>query len=138
MADIHNLHLRKLQGRLGDVLYEFSRLQFSTFCVAETWSPRLNAYVCDSQITICVELAGVEKSKIDLRVEPRSLLIRGRRRAPEPTDAEGKPAQVLAMEIDYGPFAREITLPMPVDPKQVRAEQRNGLLWIFLPLLPHA
>jgi len=44
----------------------------------------------------------------------------------------------LAMEIDHGPFQREIILPVEVDPNRVIAEQRNGLLWIYLPLRPNA
>jgi HSP20 family molecular chaperone IbpA len=42
--------------------------------------------------------------------------------------------QLLAMEIDYGPFEREVLLPASVDIDNVHAEQRNGLLWISLPL----
>jgi len=38
------------------------------------------------------------------------------------------------LEIDYGPFEREVELPAEVDVKQARAEQENGLLWIYLPL----
>ncbi len=51
-----------------------------------------------------------------------------------PGDGEGEPRQVLAMEIDEGPFSRELVLPSEVDPRAVRAEQRNGILWIWLPL----
>jgi len=53
---------------------------------------------------------------------------------PEPTHAEGRAVQLLAMEIDYGPFEREVHLPEVVDIERVHAEQRNGLLWISLPL----
>jgi quinol-cytochrome oxidoreductase complex cytochrome b subunit len=35
---------------------------------------------------------------------------------------------------DYGPFEREVVLPLEVDPERVEAEQRSGLLWISLPL----
>jgi len=38
------------------------------------------------------------------------------------------------MEIDYGPFEREIDLPVEVEIDKAYAEQRNGLLWIALPL----
>ena len=40
---------------------------------------------------------------------------------------------MIAFEIDYGPFERIVELPIPVDVEQVRAEQRNGFLWIELP-----
>jgi len=42
--------------------------------------------------------------------------------------------QMIAMEIDYGPFERGVRLPGEVDVTKVRAEQKNGLLWIHLPL----
>ena len=45
---------------------------------------------------------------------------------------------VLAMEIDHGAFEREIELPLSVERERVTAEQRNGILWIHLPLQPHA
>ena len=41
------------------------------------------------------------------------------------------------MEIDHGAFEREINLPRNVDRKSVHAEQRNGMLWIHLPLQHH-
>ncbi len=43
---------------------------------------------------------------------------------------------MLALEIDYGPFEREVILPadVEVDVEQAHAEQENGLLWISLPL----
>ena len=53
---------------------------------------------------------------------------------PEPTDDEGCALQLLAMEIDYEPFMREVPLPAEVEIEQAHAEQRNGLLWISLPL----
>src|SRR5712692_226104 len=76
----------------------------------------------------------LERSQIDLTVEPRRVLIRGARALPEPTHAEGRAVRLLAMEIDYGPFEREVALPAEVEIDQASAEQRNGLLWISLPL----
>jgi HSP20 family molecular chaperone IbpA len=37
------------------------------------------------------------------------------------------------MEIDYGAFAREITLPDDVDLDRVKTEWNNGILWIEIP-----
>ena len=67
-------------------------------------------------------------------VEPQRLSISGMRDVPQPIDAESRALQMIAMEIDYGPFEREVQLPAEIDVKKVRAEQRNGLLWIYLPL----
>ena len=132
MDPIRNIKLRWLHGALHDITYELSRAQFSRF--AHAWEPAINAYRCQTCIRICVDLAGVDRSVIDLTVEPRRVVIRGTRELPEPTHAEGHTVQLLAMEIDYGPFRREVPLPAEVEIDQAHAEQRNGLLWILLPL----
>ena len=133
MDPIRNIKLRWLHGALQDVTYELSRSQFSRFA-PHAWEPAINAYRCEKCIRICVDLAGVDRSLIDLTVEPRRVVIRGTRELPEPTDDEGCALQLLAMEIDYGPFIREVPLPAEVEIEEAHAEQRNGLLWISLPV----
>ena len=68
---------------------------------------------------------GLSSSKVSSRQGPP---------LPEPSRAEGHAVQLLAMEIDYGPFERQMTLPAEVEIDKAHAEQRNGLLWISLPL----
>ncbi len=138
MADVSSFHLRRLHSRLGDVVYQFTRVQFAVLPSPEAWQPAINAYRCDGQITICVDLAGVDREALDLRIERRRLFISGRREMPEPRGKNEQTLQVLTMEIDWGRFERELELPADVDPKRVTAEQRNGLLWIRLPLLPES
>lgn len=133
MDPIKNIKLRWLQGTLHDISYELARSRFYRFA-SHAWEPAINAYRCENCIRICVDLAGVDRSLIDLTVEPRRLVIRGARELPEPTGDEGCAQQLLAMEIDYGPFEREINLPVEVELDQAHAEQRNGFLWIALPL----
>ena len=129
MDPIKSIRLRWLQGALHDITYDLSRSQFSRFA-SQAWAPAINAYRCQECIRICVDLAGVERSLIDLTVEPRRVVIRGTRELPEPSHA----VLLLAMEIDYGLFEREIDLPLEVEIDKAHAEQRNGLLWIALPL----
>jgi len=133
MDPIKSIKLRWLHGALQDLTSELSRLQFSRFA-PHAWEPAINAYRCEKSIRICVDLAGVDRAFIDLTVESRRVVIRGTRELPEPTDDEGCALQLLAMEIDYGPFIREVPLPAEVEIEQAHAEQRNGLLWISLPL----
>lgn len=133
MDPISRIKLRWLQGALHDVTHELARSGFSQFA-RHCWQPSINAYRCEKGVRICVDLAGVERSMIDLTVEPRRVLIRGTRDLPEPENTEDRTLQLLAMEIDYGPFEREIALPAEVEIDKATAEQRNGLLWISLPL----
>ncbi len=138
MGEDTTIKLQKLHGKLGDVVYELTKVQFSHFSLQKGWQPAINGYRCHSRFAICVDLAGVKRSVVDLRIEPRRLIIRGRRPPPEPAGASQQPLEVLAMEIDYGPFEREIHLPLEVEPERVETEQENGLLWIYLPLRPEA
>lgn len=133
MDPISRIKLRWLHGALHDVTHELTRSHFSQFG-PHVWEPAINAYCGDKHVRICVDLAGVDRSLIDLTVEPRRVLIRGTRELPEPTHAEGRALRLLAMEIDYGPFEREVILPRDVEVDKAHAEQRNGLLWISLPL----
>ena len=128
MKPIRHIKLRWLQGTLGDV--SVTRMQLWS-AAPHPWQPAINAFRCEKGVRICVDLAGVEKSSIELTVEPRRVLLQGVREAPEPTAEES--LQMLALEIDYGPFEREVHLPVEVNVEETRAEQENGLLWITLP-----
>ena len=138
MDGTRNIRLKHLQGQLGDIAFQLTKVQFSQFYVPHAWQPAINVYRYDGCIKICVDLAGVDKERIDLRVEPGRLVLRGRRAMPQPRESEGKCVQVLTMEIDHGQFEREVLLPADVEINEVSAAQDNGLLWISLPLQSHA
>lgn len=125
--------LRRLQGRLGSIFLELTRFSFPCQSPTTSWQPAVNAFLCDDGISVCFELAGVDKESIDLRVESRALHVRGRRPAPEPCPPKSQ-KRILAMEIDCGRFERLIELPLPIDTARVTAEQQNGMLWVYLPL----
>lgn len=133
MSDKPNIRLKQLHGRLGDLVYQFTKVHFHHSSTAEIWSPAVNAYRCEHGFAICVDLAGVDKDAIQLEVEKRKIRLHGQRETPEPKEHGQEPLQILAMEIDSGSFAREISLPADVDPACVKAEYKEGLLWIYLP-----
>jgi len=132
MNTIRGFKLRWLHESLGDVTYQRARLRF-TSTKAYHWRPAINAFQCDEGMRVCVDLAGVDRSQVDLTIEARRLSIRGVRTAPEPSDDEGRAVRMSAFEIDYGPFERVLELPLLVDLEKASAEQRNGFLWIELP-----
>src|SRR5260370_42649416 len=100
MDSIGSIKLRWLQGALHDVPYELARSQFQF--APHTWEPAINAYRCEKCIRICVDLAGVERSQIDLTVEPQRVLIRGPRQVPEPSHDEDHAVRLLVREIAIG------------------------------------
>lgn len=130
--------LNQLHGRLGDLVYQFTKVQFSNSPAQETWTPAVNAYRCQQGFAICVDLAGVTKESIHVEVHQRKLRIEGRREVPEPKGKDEEPVQILAMEIDAGRFAREIVLSAEVEADAVKAEYQQGYLWIYLPFRSQA
>jgi HSP20 family protein len=132
MNTIRGIKLRWLHQTLGDVTHELTRLHFIESGPLG-WRPAINAFQCEKGVRICVDLAGVEPSEVDLTVESQRVIIRGTRSAPEPAEGDGRAVQMIAFEIDYGPFERVLELSLPIDVAHVKADQRNGFLWIELP-----
>ena len=126
-------NLARQMNKLVDQLHK----GYYNFCPSETWTPNVNLYETDTAYHVCVDLAGVDKNKIDLTIEQQRLKLRGHRQVPTSADgAEPDPnrrLRVHLMEIDHGSFCREVELPEDVDEHQIVANYRDGLLWIELP-----
>ena len=82
------------------------------------------------QLTIIVELSGVDPECVKIVAGERMLVVAGERRRPELE----KPVSWMQMEIEYGPFSRKIPLSEDVDPGRATATYERGLLQITLPI----
>jgi HSP20 family protein len=81
------------------------------------------------EVTVVVELPGADPDAIRLQLEDGRLLLSGARPRP------GGGGQVwYRSEIEYGPFSREVALPLDVDVDRASATYDRGLLRIVLPL----
>ena len=127
-------HFGNMVRQMGKMMDQFQK-GFYNFCPAETWTPQVNVYENDVSYIVVVDLAGVDKEKIDLLVHNGQLKLRGQRIAPIPAIGEerAQKLRVHAMEIDHGTFCREVELPNDVDQDQIAASYQNGLLWVELP-----
>jgi HSP20 family protein len=116
-------------------LVEHVRRGYFGFSAGETWSPAVNLYENDDAYVVCVDLAGVEHSTIEVVATPGRLLIRGQRPAPVRSEyAESRQHYTVhLMEIDHGSFSREVELPSDVVTDDISATYRNGMLWMELP-----
>ena len=117
---------------------------YYNFAPSDTWTPSVNLYETSGSYLVCVDLAGVEKEKIDVEVADGRLRLRGARTVPmcEPsvsppceaqTEHESKRVRVHLMEIDHGTFSREVELPENIVRDKISANYRNGMLWIEIP-----
>ena len=137
---------RNLGGQVGKLMDQLQKGYYS-FAPGEMWTPNVNLYETESGYQVCVDLAGVDKEKIEITVEEQVLKLRGRRIVPmldgaqnhthAPDESVREPqtprVRVHLMEIDHGSFSREVELPMDVRHELISAHHRNGLLWIELP-----
>jgi HSP20 family protein len=110
---------------------------YYNFCPSETWTPSVNLYETEVTYLVCVDLAGVDKEKIDLVIADGRLKLRGTRSVPVHPDGEEPDPQrrirVHLMEIDHGSFCREVELPKDVNHEQIAATYKNGMLWVEIP-----
>jgi HSP20 family protein len=117
---------------------------YYNFYAGEAWTPNVNLYETESAYLVCVDLAGVDKTKIDIEVDNARLKIKGSRSVPlhdsasdaeagREGDASSRKIRVHLMEIDHGAFAREVELPQGVPQERITAAYRNGMLWIEIP-----
>ena len=84
-------------------------------------------------LTVVVELPGVEPSSVRVVANERLLVIAGERTRPK------VPGQVYQqMEIEYGPFQRQVRLAEDVDPQHATASFERGILTIELPVVDKA
>ena len=90
------------------------------------WRPPTDAYETAEQFVVQMDLAGLDPAGIEVLADAHSLVIRGVRRD---ISVPGK-KHFHEMEISVGPFARRVSLAVPVDPGSARAVYRNGFLYV--------
>jgi HSP20 family protein len=93
--------------------------------------PRVDVYYAGdpTRAVVKADLAGIDIESLNLEVRGRVLIISGERQARE---SEGRVYQQL--EIEHGPFTREIPLGTDVDQERASATYEDGILRIELPV----
>ncbi|MCB9514427.1 MAG: Hsp20/alpha crystallin family protein [Candidatus Latescibacteria bacterium] len=95
---------------------------------ATLWSPRVDIAETDKQFEIHVELPGLEKGDISLKVEDGLLTVSGERK----TEQEESGRRFRRVERLYGRFQRSFRLPKEADADRIEAEFKNGLLVVSI------
>ncbi len=121
--------LMHVQDRLSRMLSETRRGDDEVMTRGD-WVPPVDIYQSDDhELVLQVELPGIKREDIDLRVENNTLTIRGERKLAPAVKEE----QYHRIERAYGAFTRSFSLPQTVDAGKVRAEYRDGVLTVALP-----
>jgi len=88
--------------------------------------PPVDIYESDDSLAVIVDLPGVHKDNVDIRVDQDILTIKGKIRYEAPKD-------LIRREFGLLDFFRQFQLSNEVDQTRISAETKNGVLTITLP-----
>src|SRR5260370_26818068 len=93
------------------------------------FAPLVDIYEDEHNITLKIEVPGIDEKDIDVRIENNTLTVHGERKI----EKEEKEENFRRVERQYGSFTRSFTLPSSVDSEKVQAHYDKGVLKIALP-----
>jgi HSP20 family protein len=96
--------------------------------IATSFAPPVDIYEDEHNISLKMEVPGIEEKDIDVRIEGNTLTVHGERKL----EKDEKEENYRRMEREYGSFTRSFTLPSSVDPTQVSAHYDKGVLKVSL------
>ncbi len=120
---------RQVERLFQDLVY---RRHPSAHFVDQPWVPATDLVVSERSARVIVELAGVPRENVRVRLRGNALEVSGRRIVPQ----EPSGAHYHRAEIYFGEFSRLIELPWEADEASVHASYRDGMLVIRLRAAP--
>lgn len=113
-------------GMLGRALPRTIRGEMTKF----EWVPRVDVTREGNELVVDVDLPGMKKDDIELTVDKDALVLTGERKHEKRVEEK----DYWRCERTYGNFYRRIPLGFEIDPKSVKANFRNGVLELHLPV----
>ena len=96
----------------------------------EAWTPTMDVQRCNGNLVVSAELPGLKKEEVKVEVTDDALVIQGERKQEHKEDHEG----YHRYERSYGQFYRSIPLPEGAKTDQVKAELKDGVLKVSIPV----
>jgi HSP20 family protein len=119
-----------LQDRINRVFRESYRgAEGDESLTTSSFAPAVDVYEDEHQVTLKIEVPGIDEKDIDIQVENNILTVHGERKI----EKEEKEENYRRVERQYGSFTRTFTLPTTVDTESVSATYDKGVLKIALP-----
>jgi HSP20 family protein len=92
------------------------------------FAPPVDVYEDEHNITLKIEVPGIDEKDIDVRIENNTLTVHGERKF----EKEEKEENYRRVERQYGSFTRTFSLPNTVNHDNVQADYDKGVLKIKL------
>jgi HSP20 family protein len=100
---------------------------------ARVFLPAADIYETDDALNVVLEMPGVEKNSVEIRVEDGVLKIDGRL-----DFSKYQGLQPLYTEYNVGHYSRSFRLPSRIDQTKIAAELNDGVLSLVLPKVEEA
>ena len=97
-----------------------------------TWRPSIDILETEERILVIVDLAGVSRKDMVIEMTGERLRIAGVRADPS-EEHQADVRRCHQVEIDYGPFERQLLISVPIDVENIEARYDDGFLKIALP-----
>ncbi|MFL6237837.1 MAG: Hsp20/alpha crystallin family protein [Thermoanaerobaculia bacterium] len=94
------------------------------------WYPQVEVAERGGNLVVCADLPGMRKEDVHLEIHNDFLVLRGERHQEQEQNEGG----IYRSERSYGQFYRTVPLPDGVDPDQARANFKDGVLEVTIPL----
>src|SRR5271168_2279707 len=118
-----------LQDRINRVFRDSYSAGQDDSLTTSTFAPAVDVYEDEHNVTLKIEVPGIDEKDIDVRIENNTLTVHGERKI----EKEEKEENYRRVERHYGAFTRTFTLPTTVDSENVAANYDKGVLNIALP-----
>jgi HSP20 family protein len=92
------------------------------------FAPPVDVYEDEHNVTLKIEVPGIDEKDIDVRIENNTLTVHGERKF----EKEEKEENYRRVERQYGSFTRTFSLPNTVNHDNVQADYDKGVLKIKL------
>ena len=92
------------------------------------FAPPVDVYEDEHNVTLKIEVPGIDEKDIDVRIENNTLTVHGERKF----EKEEKEENYRRVERQYGSFTRSFSLPSTVNHDNVQADYDKGVLKIKL------
>jgi len=92
------------------------------------FAPIADIYETNDALTVILEMPGVEKNNVDVRVEDDILRVNGQLDL-----SKYKGLLPLYTEYNIGNYSRNFRLSNKIDQNKIAAELKDGVLWLTLP-----
>jgi HSP20 family protein len=99
--------------------------------LASAGMPRVDVVEKDRSLIVTAELPGVKKEDVHLDMEEGALVIHGETRSEH--EDKNKEHDYVRMERTYGSFYRRLPLGFDVEPSQITATLKDGVLEVRIP-----